>query len=768
MGKEHKELYHLGNLAKVIQNLPELYPNYTNDLDNTLKTIYKNQRDFGFNPVKYKYGQRHTNGRMYPIGSYKGGQSLPRMIRNTVLDDYVEIDVVSAQPTFLSNLMNELKVKTPYLDKYIKNKKTYTKNHPEYKECVNSCCNADFDTKCYKQLDHKPEWLIALHDELMNTVYPKIKEQYKEQINKIHKANAIGTFIHNLYEQYEERWRSDMLWFLDTKKPKVNTQNIILNHDGIYIPRKVINDDAITNLKDYLQKKNRILISVKDLSVFDLSSFDDDEVDFDEEGIADTDYDCAKAFFEYMTECGHHFIHEQTVDDIILWWFNIDIGQWINLTDNKTQKHRLFQYLEQCVNIDRDYKKKKAKMLNCIDLFLTLPGFHENFEMFKSTSCKYKLPFKNGIWNFATKQLEPFTKDVFFQSKIPIEIDQSFSVLDDTELYDKVYDKLIYGFLEPIQAEYWLKVVGRCVAGAIEDKLCYCLISRGNSGKSLWIQMLNNMFGGFTSTFNAGCLGQKNFNDDGDKSMAWLVSNRHSRISCCSEIDENMTLSVDLFKKLVGGGDKISGRKLQKNKVEYVPQTTYLMFMNDFFAKVSRYEAEMKRRINFIKPTYNYYMGAEYEKMKHLDTVKLADPDIKDNFCNNPKVIRMLLHIILNNYEHKVPQEPQCCIDLKDEYLDGMDLKTEMIEHIEITGNKKDVISVKKIKQLLEQRIPQIKNQTPKYLKDTLLELSSEIKYGSFRIDGKPTTCYSGLKIVVQNQNDDEYVDECVDVDADL
>jgi len=468
------------------------------------------------------------------------------------------------------------------------------------------------------------------------------------------------------------------------------------------------------------------------------------------------------AFYEYMNECGHYFTKDYNHDHYELRWYNADLCYWTNLSQSGN-KHELYGYFNRCPTIDRKYRTNTSAQNGMITQFFTLPQRHDDFENFKYKSSKYKLPFRNGIWDWAEKRLLDFSKDVFYTQKIPYDIDPSFGILDNIELKNKVFDKIIHGFFEPTQADFWLKVIGRAMAGAIDDKVIYVSISAGNSGKSIWMSILNGLLGQYYSTFNGGSIGTKHYNDDAEKSLAWLVSNRHSRIQVASEFEDGMTLSTETLKKLVSGGDKISGRKLRENKIEFVPQSTFFLFMNDWFKNVSKSEPELKRRLVFLKPSYNYFMGDEYERLKHLDHIKKADPTIKDDFANDPTVRNMLLHIILNAYEHKNPldNEPQFCKDLKDEYLDEQDIGLNITEFINITNDDKDLVSVKKMKSFLERFIPQTKSLTGKWVKDQLKNLG--IKYGTKYLDGKSQACYYPVKLNPPDKDEYEF-----DPDANL
>jgi|DEB0MinimDraft_10_1074344.scaffolds.fasta_scaffold20716_1 hypothetical protein len=754
MGREYKELINNGNVGLVINHFDELGHDISIDHLDRLKQIHKNQERLGYNPVKYKFAQRQTSGREYPTANSSSVAPLNRLIRNTILDDYVELDVVAGLPTYITNLMALNKTDTPKFKYYIKNKQTLTKDHPEYKSAVNSLCNAEWDTKNYKNIQDKPSWLIELKDELQNIIYPKFKELFKEQIGRIHKQNAAGSFMTKMYNDEEQKWRNDMLWFMETKKPKMNIKNAVLLHDGIYLPKKEINEQSIKGLTEYMKSKYKVNIKVKDLDKLDLSNWTDCEIEYDDEDdLADNDYDAAEAFMTYMIECGHYFTKDYGHEgDCDLWWYNSDMCMWRKI--KKTAE--LFPYIHPCDRLVNKYRTDTQKQNGMLSQFVQQIKPHEDFETFRNKSSKYKTAYKNGIWDWEQKKLIDFSKDIFFTQKINFEIDPSFSVLDDP-LTQEIYDKLIYGFFEPKQAEFWIKAVGRGMAGAVEDKVAYVCISGGNSGKSIWTGLLDAMLGTNFAMFNGGNIATKAFNDDAEKSLGWLACNRHARIQASSEFEDGMTLSTETFKKLVGGGDKISARKMRENKVDFYHQSTFFLFMNDWFKNVSKMEAELKRRLIFLKPSYNYFTGDEYDELKHLPHIKKADHTIKEDFATNPKVINILLHIILQKYKHENPlnYELQISKELKNEYLDEQDVKLNLLEYIEITNIQTDLYPVKRLKTYLERYIEQIKNITGTKLKEHLTNLG--LGYGSKYYQGKTQACYIGVKEKAQPRDGGEF-----------
>jgi hypothetical protein len=206
---------------------------------------------------------------------------------------------------------------------------------------------------------------------------------------------------------------------------------------------------------------------------------------------------------------------------------------------------------------------------------------------------------------------------------------------------------------------------------------------------------------------------------------------------------------------------------LHKSTIEYVPQTTYFLFLNDWFNKITKVDDELKRRLRFIEPPYNYYLPTEYELKKHLPNVRKADPYVKD-WISTKKVKEYVLHLILKNYKHSIPVEPPCCKTLFDDYIDDTDLGKLIGEYVSFTlDHAADYLPVDKVKKHITQNIEQCKNLTGKYIKMELLKLGA--KYTNKRYNAITAASYTGIKLKYANDNDNELSYECkIDSDADL
>jgi phage/plasmid-associated DNA primase len=251
--------------------------------------------------------------------------------------------------------------------------------------------------------------------------------------------------------------------------------------------------------------------------------------------------------------------------------------------------------------------------------------------------------------------------------------------------------------------------------------------------------------------------------------MNWVISKRHSRLCIANELKDNMTLSCELVKKLVSGGDTISGRMLHKNVIQYVPQTTYYMFLNDWFNKISKVDNELKRRLRFIRPAYNYLdeSSREYQQSKDLPHIRKADTTIKD-WVVQSKTREYVLHMILKYYKHEQPIEPQCCKDLFDEYIDDTDFSSTIKEYVSVTKDKRDFIKVKNVYSHIKDKVPMCKNLTNKYIKDILVNTMGVI-YTNKKYMGEQNWSFIGVKLLTPNEYNNNPTDNNeYDSDADL
>ena len=114
------EKYNFNTLNKLItSSLLNIDP--WNNHENEKEQLIKYSKVNGV--IKYKKTCKF--GRVYGIGGL-GLQNLRREIRHTIARDYYyDVDIVSAHPVILNQILKQHNIQCPYLDKYVKEREYY-------------------------------------------------------------------------------------------------------------------------------------------------------------------------------------------------------------------------------------------------------------------------------------------------------------------------------------------------------------------------------------------------------------------------------------------------------------------------------------------------------------------------------------------------------------------------------------------------------------------------------------------------------------------
>lgn len=110
------------------------------------------------------------------------------------------------------------------------------------------------------------------------------------------------------------------------------------------------------------------------------------------------------------------------------------------------------------------------------------------------TVSRYLIPVKNGVFNLKTKQLEPFTPDYVFTSKIatPYVEDPELPVIDSWSVESWMHS-IACGDEQVIQL-LW-EVISDAINGNYSRRQSIWLVGDGSNGKGTYQQLLHNLIG---------------------------------------------------------------------------------------------------------------------------------------------------------------------------------------------------------------------------------------------------------------------------------
>ena len=241
MFREHSEL-----VKKIpIKDLKVCYNNMLKFVELKLEQIRTEQ------PLTatYKYSKNRKDGRMFGINSIQG---INGFVRNFLLNDneFKDIDVINAHPTFLLNICKQHDIACPYLSDYVNNRSKILEDvmeaenltKGEAKEKLLIIMNSH-----NKKIPTKYKWLKGFKNEMYDIREALIKiEDFQfilKYIDEEDANNLEGKFLNHILCIEENK----ILQILITECEKLNIKIFALMFDGLVL----YNDE---NFKEFIEE----------------------------------------------------------------------------------------------------------------------------------------------------------------------------------------------------------------------------------------------------------------------------------------------------------------------------------------------------------------------------------------------------------------------------------------------------------------------------------------------------------------------------------
>ena len=286
----------------------------------------------------------------------------------------------------------------------------------------------------------------------------------------------------------------------------------------------------------------------------------------------------------------------------------------IKISDTSVQTKNLQDFL---VNTDKVDANMRNQMVDNIISKLENVGFKNNIltqivYLFKTydndfytnlDSTPHLLGFKNGIYDFRESRFRNGTQNDY------ITFSTGYDYIDYDETCPHTQD--IYTFLGQIipnkrVLEYTLKVLGKALIGAPDERFYIWTGLSGANGKSTLVNFLENTLGDYITGVDVSLLTNKR----GSSSNASpdVVRLRGKRIFTFQEPEHDDKLRTGILKQYTGG-DTIIARELFKAPVTFKLQGTMIMCCNDL-------------------PTVTSCDGGTWRRIRVVE--------FKSRFCDNP------------------------------------------------------------------------------------------------------------------------------------
>ena len=524
-----------------------------------------------------------------------------------------------------------------------------------------------------------------------------IKVQYPQIINYVKNKNADGenTFnfkakcISKLLEKYEDEIRE----CLEVEFERMGVDVSVHCYDGIqsYIGfNKIkVNDLLLKEVSRNLTTKmgfevqivekamNEGLIIPSDFyNTFDFTKWNSFKKEFCYPQI--DDLYAGKMFIRLIGDENIMRVINKFDGSFILYLFNQKTGRWI-VNDERNNAIRdialtfgnKLKFEEEIVVVDEEgnetstfrchnYIGQNSKLNAMTNMVVNLVREVSDIKFREmNLATKEKLLFKNGVLDMKTLKLEPFSSKYFFLNGITRDYIDYKNNKEFEEL-KKLVNKLCFedafdldGYRE--SGEFLKIGLGFGLAGRTDIKNCFFNIGDTNCGKSLLTQILKLACDEYVSTFDANnFILQKN--EDEAKALKWLYDKVGKRIMISNEMkrgsrDElSIKFDIELLKKIVGGGDTLNVRKLNKNEVEIINQALFIFMLNDSPTYSNPNDEAFRNRAMMLEYKVQFLNESEInETNRHY--VKSKDTTIMEKFVKNDMWKDALLNLLLEQYK---------------------------------------------------------------------------------------------------------------------
>jgi hypothetical protein len=377
-----------------------------------------------------------------------------------------------------------------------------------------------------------------------------------------------------------------------------------------------------------------------------------------------TDYDCAVKLLDAMRNAGHNFV----TDNNKMYWYNPADGFY---RDNLKV---LRPHIATCNALPHDIRGMSRHQDNIMKQLEGIATYEPNFEKQMVYTTKQKFPFNNGVYDFLSGELIPFSPSMYFLGKSKLDYEPNEA------LEQEVFDKLFVEVFKNEKALYTIQALARSLAGEVNDKTLYVIIGDGNTGKGVITDLCHNTFDAHTGIVNSGDFCLKDGKAESAKTKSWIVPIRHQRFAMLNESSQQQNLDASTMKLTASGGDGITARENYKDSFTFHLQCTFWWFMNDM-PRIDGSSDAIGNRVRVIEPEYRFLEGRAYEQNKKDPKVKKADPSIRDVYVCREDVQKAFASLLCKHYLHK---KPECAIvdDISKQWTKTDDVETLIKENI--------------------------------------------------------------------------------------
>lgn len=357
--------------------------------------------------------------------------------------------------------------------------------------------------------------------------------------------------------------------------------------------------------------------------------------------------------------------------------YNVDFQKWmifngkfwqIDIYNNvKTLAESVAEEMKQSAFMIDDEDKQKAVLKNVNKCFNSsgkesmlretqhIPGIPcTNNDYDKE---KFYLNTKSGVVDLRTGVIMPHDKNLMQMKYIDLEVDMR----NEPKIFVKFMREIFENDNELIK--YMLKAFGYALTGSMKEQCVFFLVGDGANGKSVLLQVLNEIAGDYSESACSDLLLDKKFQSNNKSELAGL---KGKRIIITTETNPGERLNEAQLKSMSAGNDEIVACRKYGNEFSYYPE--YKVFMATNHLPVMRgMDHGLWRRMRTIPFRRTF---SENEQDRNLIE------KLRKEF---PQILGMLIKYAKLWYEEGLTP-PQKIIDTNTEYKTEMDIVQKWID----------------------------------------------------------------------------------------
>lgn len=308
----------------------------------------------------------------------------------------------------------------------------------------------------------------------------------------------------------------------------------------------------------------------------------------------------------------------------------------------------------------KDTPFKNNIMKECASMFY-VAKFEENLD-----SKRQLLGFEDGVLDLETLEFREGRPEDYI----------SFSTGIHYREYNETdpINKDIMSFLSKVLPkedvrEYVLKVMASCLDGNIREEKFHIWTGVGSNGKSKMIELMSSVMGQYLCIMNVTAITGKRVGSNATNSE--LVQAKGKRLVIMQEPSEDEKMNIGYMKELTGG-DKVKGRGLFKEPIEFKPQFKMLLLCNHL-PEVPANDGGTWRRIRLVQFLSRFVENPDPNNPNEF----AMDVELANKFEQWREVFMSILLEYYKKYREEGITEPEEIMEGTREYQKSNDILSE-------------------------------------------------------------------------------------------